>query len=173
MKSENAKFTTNILEGVRNDFDDVNMYITIKFPVNDIIPKTVIMKPIIPNHRGSIGGHLYQYGSTICIISDGTLSAKLTFRPPPNQAFCRAITKKTTIDLDEDETCRSISQSFAPSEVCKEDYPTLKPVASGVSMGFHLMRRTMSPVADNSRTMVSAGLHDVFPFEKNITNALP
>uniref|UniRef100_A0A1B0BNM8 Uncharacterized protein n=1 Tax=Glossina palpalis gambiensis TaxID=67801 RepID=A0A1B0BNM8_9MUSC len=106
MKSENAKFTTNILEGVRNDFDEVNMYITIKFPVNDIIPKTVIMKPIIPNHRGSIGGHLYQYGSTICIISDGTLSAKLTFRPPRKYSttatFNETITKKTTIDLDEE-----------------------------------------------------------------------
>uniref|UniRef100_A0A1A9VBA6 Uncharacterized protein n=1 Tax=Glossina austeni TaxID=7395 RepID=A0A1A9VBA6_GLOAU len=102
MKSEKAKFTTNILEGVRNDFDEVNMYITIKFPVNDIIPKTVIMKPIIPNHRGSIGGHLYQYGSTICIISDGTLSAKLTFRPPQRYL------KKTTNDLDEELTKRNL-----------------------------------------------------------------
>lgn len=38
-------------------------------------------KPIMPNHMGSIGGHWYQYGSTMCMISAGTLSARLRFPP--------------------------------------------------------------------------------------------
>lgn len=85
IKSENAKFTTNMFDGVLRDFADVNINMTTKLPVSDVIPKMVIMKPIMPNHMGSIGGHWYQYGSTICIISAGTLSAKLTFWPVPRK----------------------------------------------------------------------------------------
>lgn len=56
-KSENAKLTISKLEGVLRFFVQVNMYITIPFPVDAITPKKNTVTPNHLYHIESIGGN--------------------------------------------------------------------------------------------------------------------
>jgi hypothetical protein len=55
-KSENARLTTNRLEGVRSDLVAENIYITTPLPTQEIKPSTPTTRPRIPCHIGFIGG---------------------------------------------------------------------------------------------------------------------
>jgi hypothetical protein len=56
-KSENARFTTRRLDGVRRDFVEQKMYITIPLPVTETIPSMPITNPSNPCHSGFMGGN--------------------------------------------------------------------------------------------------------------------
>ena len=56
-KSENARFTTRRLDGVRRDLVEEKMYMTIPLPVTEMTPSVPITKPSSPCHSGFIGGN--------------------------------------------------------------------------------------------------------------------
>jgi len=56
-KSENARFTTRRLDGVRRGFVMEKMYMTIPLPVTEMTPSTPITKPSSPCHSGFMGGN--------------------------------------------------------------------------------------------------------------------
>jgi hypothetical protein len=60
-KSENARFTTKRLDGVRSDLVVENIYITTPLPTQEMMPSTPITRPRIPCHNGFIGGKWYLH----------------------------------------------------------------------------------------------------------------